>query len=80
MTSSSDPGPRAERPGLAAPEVLEVKPVLTVAETAQLLNLCSKTIYGLVEKGVLRTLPHLRKRLITRQSIEAFIDSAGSTP
>lgn len=80
MTSRSDHGPRVEGQDVAAPEVLEVKPVLTVAETAQLLNLCSKTIYGLVEKGVLQTLPHLRKRLITRQSIEAFINSAGSTP
>lgn len=53
-----------------------VRPVLTVAEVAEELSLCTKTVYQMIARGDLKTLPNLRKKLVTRVSLDEFIASA----
>ncbi len=52
------------------------RPVLTVAEVAETLSLCTKSVYTLIARGDLQTLPNLRKKLVPRTSLDAYIESA----
>lgn len=52
------------------------RPVLTVAEVAEELSLCTKTVYEIIARGDLKTLPNIRKKLIVRASLDEFIASA----
>lgn len=49
---------------------------LTVAESAKMLGTSQKTIYRLLQRGLLKALPSLRRKQITRKSLEAFVASA----
>jgi hypothetical protein len=44
----------------------------SVKDTAFLLSISQKSVRRLIERGLLKTNPALRIRLITRESIEAF--------
>ena len=48
------------------------KLLYTVKETAQLLSVSTKSVRRLLGRGLLKTNPALRIKLITRESIEAF--------
>ena len=56
--------------------VANERPVLTVVETAEDLSLCTKTVYEMIARGDLKTLPGIRKKLIIRASLDEFIASA----
>lgn len=61
---------------LEAPKTLETalppKLLFTLAETASLLSISTKTVRRLLERDLLKTNPALRTKLITRNSILAF--------
>jgi excisionase family DNA binding protein len=52
------------------------RPVFTVAEIAEDLNLCTKTVYEMIARGDLKTLPNIRKKLVPRASLDEFIATA----
>jgi excisionase family DNA binding protein len=43
-----------------------------ISEAAEILSVSVKTVRRLLERGLLKTNPALRHKLITRESIEAF--------
>ncbi len=44
----------------------------SVKQTAERLGVSHKTIYRLLDRGLLKANPHLRRKLITGSSIRAF--------
>lgn len=55
-------------PATAAPEKL-----LTVVETLQVIGVARSTLYGLLDRGEIRSLTIGRRRLVPRSSIDQFI-------
>ncbi len=49
---------------------------VTVKQTAVLLGVCEKTVYRLLDRRLLKASPHLRRKLITIDSVSAFAESA----
>jgi excisionase family DNA binding protein len=50
--------------------------VYTVEETAEILKVCEKTVYRLVERKMLHAIKALRHLRITKKSLDAFLASA----
>lgn len=51
--------------------------VLTVPEVAEILRVSRDKVYRLVVEGVLRSVPNMgRRTLITRRTLEQFLDAA----
>jgi len=50
--------------------------VMTVAEVATELKIARKSVYRLLSRGVLRSLPHLRVKRIPRSELDKLIASA----
>ena len=48
------------------------KLLFTIRDTAHILSVSEKSVRRLIERGLLKTNPALRVRLITRESLEAF--------
>ena len=59
------------------PQAINSAPRLayTVQEVAEMLAVSPKTIYRLVDRGLLKSSKALRHLRITRQSIEAFLEA-----
>lgn len=52
----------------------ESKLAFSVKETAKILgDLCDKSVYRLIRRGYLKTLPGLRHKMITAESIRAYV-------
>jgi excisionase family DNA binding protein len=66
LEQNKDIRPAAELPRLA----------FSIDETAQMLGLCYMTVYRLIQRGKLKTIPHLRHKLIPRVELEKFIAEA----
>jgi excisionase family DNA binding protein len=49
--------------------------VYTVEETAEILKVCEKTVYRLVERKMLHAVKALRHLRITKKSLDAFLAS-----
>ena len=49
------------------------KLLFTLKETAQLLSISERTVYRLIDRGLLKAHPSFRRQLIFRESIEAFV-------
>jgi excisionase family DNA binding protein len=49
---------------------------MTVAEVATELKIARKSVYRLLSRGVLRSLPHLRVKRIPRSELDKLIASA----
>jgi hypothetical protein len=49
------------------------KLLYTIRETAQLLSVSEKSVRRLLDRGLLKSNPAFRIKLITRESIEAFV-------
>ncbi len=52
--------------------------VFTVRETAQILKVSDKTVYRLVDRGLLKASKALRHLRITRSSLEEFVNGGGA--
>lgn len=50
--------------------------VYSVGEVGIMIKQSNKTIYRLVERGILKTLPHGRHKRITAKSLNAFVAAA----
>ena len=48
------------------------KLLFTIEDTADILTMSTKSVGRLIERGLLKTNPALRVKLLTRESIEAF--------
>jgi len=48
------------------------KLLYTLREAAEILSISEKSVRRLIERGLLKTNPALRIKLITRESLEAF--------
>ena len=51
----------------------EYPDVVTVTECAEMLRICKKTVYSLVQKGKLEILPGLHKYCIVKMSIINYV-------
>lgn len=49
---------------------------VTVAETAEMLGVCEKTIYNLVQAGTLQKVPIGRRTLFSKKAVLALVDGA----
>jgi excisionase family DNA binding protein len=49
--------------------------VYTVEETAEILKVCEKTVYRLVDRRMLHAIKALRHLRITKKSLDAFLAS-----
>ncbi len=48
---------------------------LTVQQTAELLQVSQKSVYRLLNRGLLKASPYLRHKLISRKSVVAFSEA-----
>jgi excisionase family DNA binding protein len=51
--------------------------VYTVEETAEILKVCEKTVYRLVERKMLHAIKALRHLRITKKSLDNFLATTG---
>lgn len=58
-------------------KIPETSPFLTVVETAQYLKVSEKTVYRLLQRGLLKAQPMLRHKKITVVSVRTFATATG---
>ena len=56
------------------------KLLFTLKETAQLLSISERTVYRLIDRGLLKAHPSFRRQLIFRESLEAFCEERWMKP
>ena len=67
---------QSENPSRTAPTIDQTKHhrlAYTANETAEMLGLSPKTVYRLIERGLLKSVGALRHKRITRTEIERFL-------
>ena len=79
-TAGNLPIPSSPAPETGAKKSNQVPLVYTIPEAAAVLNVSTKTIRRLLDRGFLTSSSALRKKLIPRPQIEAFLKATCQTP
>lgn len=70
-----NPSERAQRRVTQITEKRKTAMCYTLQDAADLLNVSYLTAWRLVQRGLIRTVPHIRTKLIPRAELERFINS-----
>lgn len=65
---------------LPTSDVVSVRSLLSVDQTAKVLNVCPRTVAEAIRLGKLESVRIGRRRLIRPEAVEAFIAAAASEP
>jgi len=79
-TAGNSPVPSNPVPETGARKSTQVSLVYTIPEAAAVLNVSTKTIRRLIDRRFLTPCGALRKKLIPRPQIEAFLKATCDTP
>lgn len=73
-----DPTERANRRVAQITEKRKTALCYTLQDAADLINCSYLTVWRLVHRGLINTVPHIRTKLIPRAELERFINSGGA--